>query len=136
MKMTQKNPCIQQEQELLATISQQLKSNTPQSHLEDADRNFLMSLLPHMKQIPDDDKLDAQSELLMVLKRYKPRPVQHSGYFTQSRPYPTPARQPTYIHQSASGYQATSPNQSTEASENPQSIESSNESFIEELYSM
>lgn len=39
--------------------------STPQSYLEDADRNFVVSLLPRIKQIPEEDTFDAQVELFI-----------------------------------------------------------------------
>lgn len=44
---------------------------------DDADRNFLMSLLPHLKFVSDSSKLDCQCELMQVVKRYKAPSITH-----------------------------------------------------------
>ncbi|KAK7867454.1 hypothetical protein R5R35_009765 [Gryllus longicercus] len=62
---------METDDKILVNNSQNL--NETQKHQGgDADRNFVLSLIPHLKQIPEEYKLDVQSEILMTIKKYKP----------------------------------------------------------------
>ncbi|KAK7867455.1 hypothetical protein R5R35_009766 [Gryllus longicercus] len=70
-KEKKSNIFIEAADEILLNNSQNL--NESQNHEEgDPDRNFVLSLIPHLKQIPEKYKLDVQSEILMTIKKYKP----------------------------------------------------------------
>lgn len=72
----------------------EMKTNEP----EDADKFFLLSLLPHLKVIPDDMKLEVQGEFIAVLSRYKQRAAlarqQYLPAPTQAFPGPSSATFP------------------------------------------
>ncbi|XP_077282953.1 uncharacterized protein LOC143908966 [Arctopsyche grandis] len=57
------------EQEVFQNISDNIKIQKAQSQ-EDTDRSFLISLLPFMKNIHADVKLDAMTDILCLLKKY------------------------------------------------------------------
>lgn len=102
------NEDIQAETDILVSISEQLQSRHSNKHEEDADHNFALSLVPHFKQIPNEFKLDAQTDVLMVLKKYKQymrtSQNQQHGYFTSSFQEP---RSYHTMQPSTSGYQPT-----------------------------
>ncbi|GLH15430.1 Uncharacterized protein GBIM_19872 [Gryllus bimaculatus] len=57
----------------IVTVNNSQNLNETQTHqMGDADRNFVLSLIPHLKQIPEEYKLDVQSEILLTMKKYKP----------------------------------------------------------------
>ncbi|KAL4714236.1 hypothetical protein ACJJTC_009588 [Scirpophaga incertulas] len=59
------------ENDILRTLSEKLKRKHDQiSDQHDPDKQFLMSLLPHVKKIDENCKLDFQSEILQLIKRY------------------------------------------------------------------
>ncbi|KAK7867456.1 hypothetical protein R5R35_009768 [Gryllus longicercus] len=69
-KKKKSNIFIENHNKILVNNSQNL--NDSQKHQGgDADRNFVLSLIPHLKQIPEEYKLDVQSEILMTIKKYK-----------------------------------------------------------------
>ncbi|KAL1130498.1 hypothetical protein AAG570_011746 [Ranatra chinensis] len=41
------------------------------NHPDDADKYFLLSLLPHLKTLPEDNRLEAQGEFINILEKYK-----------------------------------------------------------------
>ncbi|XP_005108692.1 uncharacterized protein LOC101863378 [Aplysia californica] len=59
---------------------------------EDADRHFLLSLLPHFKSISDNMKLELQGEFLAVLSKYRQRTVSARQQFS---PTPTEVSDPS-----------------------------------------
>lgn len=64
--------------EILKTLSENLKHDTI-----DLDRQFLMSLLPHVKKIDERCKLDFQSDILQLIKKY----THNQNYETYSAQY-------------------------------------------------
>lgn len=59
------------ENEILRTLSENLKRKHDQiSDQNDPDKQFLMSLLPHVKKIDENCKLDFQSEILQLIRKY------------------------------------------------------------------
>lgn len=63
-----KKTSASEEQILLQTLARNIekKANVP----DDADRHFLLSLLPHLKSLPENVKLDVMGEFISILKRY------------------------------------------------------------------
>ncbi|CAH1987631.1 unnamed protein product [Acanthoscelides obtectus] len=63
----------------------------------DADRSFLLSLLPDLKRISEDHKLDLKTDMSFVVKKYKNQQnryqnqAQQYGYYTQT-PQPIPSQ--------------------------------------------
>lgn len=51
---------------------------------EDADRSFLLSMLQDFRKIHDDLKIDAKTEMLNVIKKYKP--TTHSSHYYANQP--------------------------------------------------
>ncbi|XP_077298777.1 uncharacterized protein LOC143919995 isoform X1 [Arctopsyche grandis] len=89
------------EQEVLQNISENIKIKKAQSE-DDADRGFLLSLLPFIKNIHVDVKLDAMRDILRLLKKYnmyKPvrnpsAPSPHCGYHPQTHTFaPAPSHE-------------------------------------------
>lgn len=50
------------EKDILTTISEHLRCKKFSNREEDADRNFVLSLVPHIKQIFNEFKLNAKAE--------------------------------------------------------------------------
>ncbi|XP_050676939.1 uncharacterized protein LOC126978858 [Leptidea sinapis] len=72
------------ENEILRTLSENLKRKHDQiSDQNDPDKQFLMSLLPHVKKIDENCKLDFQSEILQLIRKY----THNQNYETYSAQY-------------------------------------------------
>lgn len=72
------------ENEILKTLSENLKRKYDQiSDQNDPDKQFLMSLLPHVKKIDENCKLDFQSEILQLIRKY----THNQNYETHSAQY-------------------------------------------------
>ncbi|KAH9642694.1 hypothetical protein HF086_014391 [Spodoptera exigua] len=98
------NEDIQAETDILVSISEQLQSRHSNKHEEDADHNFALSLVPHFKQIPNEFKLDAQTDVLMEPRSYHTMQPSTSGYQPTPRPsalgYQSASRPPSMGYQS------------------------------------
>lgn len=59
------------ENEILRTLSENFKRKHDQiSDQNDPDKQFLLSLLPHVKKIDENCKLDFQYEILQLIRKY------------------------------------------------------------------
>lgn len=65
------------EQVLLQTLAR--NADKKANPTADPDKHFLLSLLPHLKSLPDDAKLDVMGEFINILKKYR----QHSTLVSQ-----------------------------------------------------
>ena len=79
----------QAELELLNNINKKMNHQND----DDSDRSFLLSLLPDLKNIHEDFKLDLKTEMMVLLKKYK-NLHNHQSHF-QNQP-------PQYAHYSQS----------------------------------
>lgn len=66
------------EREVLQTIANNLKRKRGDDN--DPDLDFLHSILPHLKKVPDDCKLDLQTDILNTIKKYIPNTNYQSQY--------------------------------------------------------
>lgn len=73
-----------EEEVLLQTLARSIEKKANAS--DDPDKHFLLSLLPHFKNLPKTAKQDAKGEFTSILKRYK----QHSALVSQQFLAPSP----------------------------------------------
>lgn len=59
------------ENEILQQLSDNLKKKYERPEHVDPDKDFLMSVLPDIRKINDDFKIDFKSEMLQLIKKYK-----------------------------------------------------------------
>lgn len=59
------------EEQLLAALARSVGRKARERDLDDPDRHFLLSLLPHFRRLPDDVKLEVQGEFINTLKRFR-----------------------------------------------------------------
>lgn len=63
---------ISEEKEMLDTLVSNMEKRTVVlQESDDADRHFLISLLPHYKMVPEHAKLDLQVDIINLIKKYK-----------------------------------------------------------------
>lgn len=68
-QMKRKKALLSDEQVLFQALAK--KANSP----DDPDKQFLLSLLPDFKCIPESAKLDVKVEIMNILKKYKQHPT-------------------------------------------------------------
>lgn len=59
------------ENEILKQLSDNLKNKYERPEHEDPEKDFLMSVLPDIRKIHDDFKIDFKGEMLQLIKKYK-----------------------------------------------------------------
>lgn len=81
------------ENEILKQLSDNLKNKYATRENQDPDKDFLMSVLPDIKKIHDDFKIDFKAEMLQLIKKYKMYDPCQSygshGYSSQNPTYTT-----------------------------------------------
>ncbi|XP_026744338.1 uncharacterized protein LOC113505726, partial [Trichoplusia ni] len=79
------------ENEILQQLSDNLKKKYERPEDVDPDKDFLMSVLPDIRKIHDDFKIDFKSEMLQLIKKYKMYEPIHNyrSYSSQSYGYST-----------------------------------------------
>ncbi|XP_023954581.2 uncharacterized protein LOC112058121 [Bicyclus anynana] len=81
-KVSKKGNDVKTENELLKQFSESMKRNYDAIYNDNnPDKQFLMSLLPHVQKIDERFKLDFQTEVLQLIKKYQ------INYPTHSAPY-------------------------------------------------
>ncbi|XP_063218697.1 uncharacterized protein LOC134528960 [Bacillus rossius redtenbacheri] len=84
-----------EELELLQSLRRNMEKRHAGREEEDSDRHFLLSLLPYFKRLPDDMKLEVQSDFLNTLRRYNQ--VSISGHRCPSQTSVYPHSSPSVI---------------------------------------
>lgn len=62
-----------EEQLLIQTISKNMEKKSAEKERDDPDRHFLLSLLPHFKNLQENCKLEVQGQFISILQQYKRR---------------------------------------------------------------
>lgn len=85
--MKRKKALLSDEQVFFQALAK--KANSP----DDPDKQFLLSLLPDFKCIPESAKLDVKVEIMNILKKYKQHPtLANQQYFpSQHNFFPGPS---------------------------------------------
>ena len=81
-KIGAKKNKVSHEDSLISALSANINKQL-QEPKEDADKDFLMSLLPYVKSVPDSAKLECRCEIMQVLKKYNTpsiNPMQYAPY--------------------------------------------------------
>ncbi|XP_076056522.1 uncharacterized protein LOC143034405 isoform X2 [Oratosquilla oratoria] len=81
-KIQAKKKKVSHEDSLIGALSANIYKQI-QEPKEDADKDFLMSLLPYVKSAPDSAKLECRCEIMQVLKKYNTpsiNPMQYAPY--------------------------------------------------------
>ncbi|XP_076039964.1 uncharacterized protein LOC143024744 isoform X2 [Oratosquilla oratoria] len=81
-KIQAKKKKVSHEDSLIGALSANIYKQI-QEPKEDADKDFLMSLLPYVKSVPDSAKLECRCEIMQVLKKYNTssiNPMQYAPY--------------------------------------------------------
>lgn len=62
---------VASEGQLLRALAKSMERKAKGKELDDPDRHFLLSLLPHLKNIPEEVKLSVKGEFINILKRFR-----------------------------------------------------------------
>jgi hypothetical protein len=86
-------------------LAQKESENVTRKEEDDEDKLFLLSLVKETEKIPEENKLDAKSEIIQAIKKWQKTLQQAYQHFNQNRgnfrqytplPAPSPASQQSY----------------------------------------
>lgn len=120
------------ENEILKQLSDNIKNKCVRPEHVDPDKDFLMSVLPDIRKIHDDFKIDFKGEMLQLIKKYKMYEPIHNyrSYSSPSYVYSSQNTNAYTINQATTSTSMSSPS----ALSNYSNHSIDNSSIIEEMF--